>query len=96
VEDTRPEAGLIEISLVNDGEADLSSRPDIEVRWQHARLVASDGLRDFETTDTGPQSIRFHARTNGVIRPLPPGERQAVGWLRMEGEAEVQIESKRP
>ncbi|MDB6017212.1 MAG: hypothetical protein JWR19_1701 [Pedosphaera sp.] len=93
---SRSAAGLTEISLVNDGEADLSSRPVIEVRWQHARLVASDGLRDFEVVDPGPNTLQFRARTTLIPSRLAPGERQAIGWLRLDGEVEVQIETKKP
>jgi hypothetical protein len=94
-ETRRPEAGLTEISLVNDGEAE-SSRPVIEVRWQHARLVASDGLRDFEVVDPGPNTLQFRARTNLISSRLVPGEQQAIGWLRLDRETEVQIEIKKP
>jgi hypothetical protein len=94
-ETRRPEAGLTEISLVNDGEADLSSRPVIEVRWQHARLVASDGLRDFEVVDPGPNTLQFRVRTNLIPSRLMPGEQQAIGWLRLDREVEVQIEIKK-
>jgi hypothetical protein len=98
VETSRPEAGLTEVSLVNDGEADLSSRPVIEVRWRGARLVASDGLRGFEVLDPGPNTLRLRARTNLNLNPsrLPPGERQNIGWLRLDREAEVQLEIKEP
>ena len=39
----RVESGLVEISLANAGELDVSSRLAVEVRWSKARLIA--GMR---------------------------------------------------
>jgi hypothetical protein len=88
----RPEKGLVKISLVNDGEADLSSRPVIEVRWQQGRLVAADGLRDFAVVDSGPNMVTFKSTT--TPGPLPSGERRVIGWLRFNEEVEVAVEIK--
>jgi hypothetical protein len=93
---TRPEPGLVEISLANDGEVDLSSRPVIKVRWQDARLVASDGLRDFESMDGNSNNIQFRPRSNALPRRIAPGERLPVGWLRLSGNVEVQVEAQNP
>jgi hypothetical protein len=95
VESRRPEPGLVEISLVDDGEADLSSRPAVEVRWQNARLVAGDGLGGFEAMDASSNTMQFRARTNSVPVLLPPGERRVIGWLRLNKEVEVEIETKK-
>jgi Protein of unknown function (DUF3142) len=93
---TRPEPGLVEISLVNDGEADLSSWPVIQVRWQNARLMARDGLRDFESMDGSSNSMQFRPRSNALPRRVAPGERLPVGWLRLSGNVEVQVETRKP
>lgn len=85
----RVEAGLVEISLVNDGELDISSRLAIEVRWHNARLVAGDGLRGFELADGGPSAAKF--QTTSQPR-LPAGETRAIGWLRLNEDREVTIE----
>lgn len=90
VEPRRVEPGLVEISLVNDGELDISSRLAIKVRWHNARLVAGDGLRGFEWVDGGPSTVKFQTMTQPC--GLPAGERQAVGWLRLSEDREVQIE----
>ena len=81
VESRRVEPGLVGISLVNDGELDISSRLTIRVRWLNARLVAGDGLRVFELVDGGPSTVNFLTR----IKPcrLPAGEKQAIVTMLM-------------
>lgn len=90
-ETRRVEPGLVEINLVNDGDLDISSRLVIEVRWPNARLVASDGLRGFETSDESPGKIKFQSKAHR----LPSGEKQTIGWLRLSEEREVQVEIKK-
>ena len=74
----RVEAGLVEISLVNDGELDISSRLAVEIRWQDGRLVAGDGLRGFELVEGEASTARLTTRTH-------PGpfvrRRKANHWL---------------
>lgn len=92
-EPRRVEAGLVDINLVNDGELDISSRLAIEVRWSReggARLVAGDGLRGFELVDAGPSTARFITKQQSFR--LPAGERQVIGWLRLNADREVQLE----
>jgi len=93
VETRRVEPGLVGISLINDGELDISSRLTIQVRWSNARLVAGDGLRAFELVDGGPSTVKFQTR----IEPcrLPAGEEQVIGWLRLSEDREVQSEMER-
>jgi len=91
----RSDTGLVEINLVNDGEAEISSRPVVEIRWQKGRLVAADGLRDFEVVDAGPNTLQLRAKSTITHSRLTPGERQAMGWLRFNEEVEVQIETKK-
>jgi hypothetical protein len=89
----RVEAGLVEISLVNDGELDISSRLAVEVRWSDARLVAGDGLRDFELAEQNVSAARFQNQSSQYR--LPAGEKQTVGWLRFDQDREVQLEVKK-
>jgi hypothetical protein len=67
----RVEPGLVEISLVNDGELDISSRLAVEVRWSDARLIAGDGLRDFELAEQNfpPRDSKINRR-NSVCLPV--------------------------
>jgi hypothetical protein len=89
----RVESGLMEISLENDGELDISSRLAIEVRWQNARLVAGDALGGFVLVDGGPSTATFQTRSKP--HRLPAGETQVIGWLRLSQEREVTIEIKK-
>jgi hypothetical protein len=78
---------------VNDGELDLSSRLAVEVRWQNARLVAGDGLRGFEMVEVDASTAKLQSQS----RPceLPAGDRQVLGWLRLNNDAEVKVELKK-
>ena len=80
----------MQVRLINEGELDISSRLSLRVRWQNARLVAGDGLREFELVEGGPSTVKFQTR----IQPwrLPAGEKQVIGWLRLSEDREVQIE----
>ena len=80
----------MEISLVNDGELDISSRLAVEIRWQDARLVAGDGLRGFELVEAGASTARL--KTRSQPHPLAAGEQWTVGWLRFNRDVEVQLE----
>lgn len=93
VETRRVEAGLMEISLVNDGELDISSRLAVEVRWSNARLVAGDGQQGFELVEQDVSAARF--QTQPAFRRLPAGERLVLGWLRFDRDCEVQCEVKK-
>ena len=86
----RVEPGLVEISLANDGELDHPSRLVVEVRWSNARLVAGDGLRDFELAEQKSSVVKFQTRSS--FSRLPAGETQTIGWLRFDHDCEVQIE----
>ena len=89
----RVESGLVEISLANEGELDISSRLAVEVRWSDARLVAGDSLRDFELAESGASAARFQTRSQpGRLRA---GETLVLGWLRFNRDCEVQCELKK-
>jgi hypothetical protein len=86
----RVEPGLVEISLVNHGDLDISSRLALEVHWSVARLVAGDGLRGFELAELNASAARFI--TKPEFSRLPAGETRAAGWLRFNTNCEVQVE----
>jgi hypothetical protein len=89
----RVESGLVEISLANEGELDISSRLAVEVRWSNARLVAGDALRDFELADRSLSAARFQTRSQpGRIRA---GETLVLGWLRFDRDCEVRCELRK-
>ncbi len=86
----RVEPGLIEISLENIGDLDISSRLAVSVRWSDARLVAGDGLREFELAEQNNSAAKFQTKTSSFR--LPAGEKQIVGWLRLDPDREVKLE----
>ena len=88
----RVESGLVEISLINDGELDLSSRLAVEVRWADARLVAGDGLGGFALAE--PNGFAAKLLNNQRSFRLRAGEKQIIGWLRFDQDREVQLEVK--
>jgi hypothetical protein len=85
-------SGLVEIGLVNDGELDISSTLAVEVRWSDARLVAGDGLRGFDFAEQSGSAATFQNQSPQFR--LPAGERQIIGWLRMDQDREVKLEVK--
>jgi hypothetical protein len=87
------EAGLVEISLVNNGELDLSSRLALEARWSGARLIAGDGLHGFELAEPDGSAATFQNQSSNFR--LAAGETQTVGWLRFDQNREVQLEIKK-
>ena len=89
----RVESGLVEISLSNDGELDISSRLVIDLRWSEGRLVAGDGLRGFELAE--PNGSTFILQNQSASFRLPAGEKMVVGWLRFDRERELQLEVKK-
>ena len=89
----RVEAGLIEVSLANTGELDLSARLAVAARWRGARLVAGDALRGFELVEVNAVAARF--QTPAQPCRLLPGEVRVIGWLRLSQDVEVQIELQR-
>ena len=89
----RVESGLVEISLVNDGELDISSRLAVEARWSDARLVAGDGLGGFELAEQNDSASKFQNQSSQFR--LSAGEKQVIGWLRFDKDREVQLEVKK-
>jgi hypothetical protein len=89
----RVETELVEISLANEGDLDISSRLAVEVRWPDARLVAGDGLRDFELVDRSLSTARFQTKSNSIR--LPAGDFLTLGWLRFDRDCEVRCELKK-
>ncbi len=89
----RVEPGLVEISLVNAGELDISSRLAVEARWSGARLVSGDGQRGFQLVDGGPSAASFQTQTQPSR--LRASESIVVGWLRFDRDCEVTCEAKK-
>ena len=85
----QPQPGLAEIELINDGDGDYEGAIQLKARWSDARLIASDAWIGVRATDERSDSLRFEART---LR-LPAGEQRSLGWLRLDKETDVHIET---
>ena len=83
------EPGLIEIDLVNAGEADAGWPVIVRLSWTDGDLVAVDGLAGYQILRTGPRELRLERTTTPWDRPIRPGERRRVGWVRVDGRVEV-------
>jgi len=82
--------GLLEISLVNDGELDRVGPVQLSVNWSGARLSAGDGLRGFELVEQPGTAALLQCRSAQVR--LPAGERWLVGWMRFDRDTEVELD----
>lgn len=87
VEARRPQAGLAEFDVVNEGDADFVGTLAVEAEWSGARPLASDGLGGFEPVATGTNRIEF--RNARQRTRIPPQERRMIGWLRLAEDAPV-------
>ncbi len=80
--------GLLDLDLVNTGEADADSGVAVSVSWEDNRLLAMDGLGGFAGDQPMPNVICF----NKDRERLRAGETRAVGWLRFDKNAEVHVD----
>lgn len=90
VETVRPEPGLIELFLVNAGDADAALPAAVEASWPDAQLLAGDALTGFQLERGGPCEICFRRRSDAELQWLPPAERRMLGWLRLAVDTEVE------
>ncbi len=92
-ESRRVEAKLVEISLVNDGELDVSRPIAVTVRWRDSRLEAGDGVRGFDLVKEGPLTVRFQSHSPPRLRA---GDAWTLGWIRLDKDSEVTVEIDKP
>ena len=90
VEVQRPQLGLFEITLVNDGDADFTGNPEVVAKWEGVQPIASDGLRGFTPCEIATNVVCFR-NTRQPLR-IKAQERQMIGWLRLAADAPVQVE----
>ena len=79
--------GLLEIELLNAGEAEMGWPVRVEVPLPPGDLAAADGLAGYRVLRTGPRMLRLVRSTTPWDRPLRPGERRVVGWARLKSAA---------
>ena len=90
-----PEPGLVEIDLVNAGEAEVLWPASIRVRWGANSFLAADGLAGYRSRKEGPRALALDRPGRAPKASLRPGERRVVAWLRFAAPTEVQIEVPR-
>ncbi len=90
--ESRSSAPLLrEIFLRNNGAADFQDNIAIRARISRGRLVAGDALAGFDADKSSGGTVEFRA-TNFF---LPAGATRAAGWLRLNKEAEVELELRK-
>ena len=87
----RTEPSLAEIWLDNDGDADAPLNVQVAVHCPPDTIAASDALGGFEKDDAVPQLV-FRAGSSSNNEFLPPGDRRAIGWVRLVSDMEVQAD----
>jgi hypothetical protein len=91
----KTEPGLTEIDLANPGEEDAAWPTPVTVRWDGSPLLAADGLAgyrlDRNADRNGARGFLLRHETTAWDRPLRPGDRRQIAWLRFAGPAEVRI-----
>jgi len=86
---TRPEANLVEVWLLNHGDADAHLTQTLIVDPSSTTVTASDALTGFEIARQ-PEGV-IQLRPTASISTLVPGARRLAGWLRVEGDARVTV-----
>jgi hypothetical protein len=93
----KPEAGLVEVDLVNEGEAEALWPTTVQVGWKKdGSFLAADGLAGYRLSREGGREVRLERPSRALGTALRPGERRVVAWLRFKAPTEVQIEPSRP
>ncbi|MFA6288847.1 MAG: DUF3142 domain-containing protein [Opitutaceae bacterium] len=72
--------GLVEYAVINTGDGPFVGPFSATVTWTGASRLAADSLPPFSLEDTAATTQRLAASS---LR-LAPGDRQSVGWLRLD------------
>ncbi|HEX3530165.1 MAG TPA: DUF3142 domain-containing protein [Thermoanaerobaculia bacterium] len=80
---------LVDVELVNGGEEDMTWPTPVTVTWSGAALSAADGLASYQISRDGESRILLQRDLSAWDRPLRPGERRQIAWLRFTGPAQV-------
>jgi hypothetical protein len=85
-------AKLMEIDLVNNGNADGPMNRDITVTWADGDLVESQALPGFDRSETGRRSVQFHPSDAAAQKTLAPGAVYEVGWVELTEDEPAQAQ----
>ena len=86
----RPNPALVEIDLLNTGEAEVPLPSPVDLRWDSDTLLAADSLFGYRLLQSGPRAARLESPE--PTRGLRPGERRTIAWFRFQGSTEVHVE----
>jgi hypothetical protein len=90
-----PEAGLVEVDLVNAGEAEAPEPAAVRLRWHGAPPLAADALAGYRLhlpPRSDPNGALLEAAEGSRARTLRAGERRTIAWLRFAGPEKVEVE----
>jgi len=83
----KPVAGLVEIAVQANGDADSLLDQPVRLDWRQARLIAADGLTGFTIQRIGPDALRLQPPPEPLR--LAPGQQRLIGWLRFDHPPEI-------
>ncbi|HWN42994.1 MAG TPA: DUF3142 domain-containing protein, partial [Thermoanaerobaculia bacterium] len=86
----RPSPALVEIDILNIGEAEVPLPSPVDLRWDSDTLIAADALFGYRLRRSGPREARLESPE--PIRALRPGDRRTIAWLRFKDFPEVHVE----
>ena len=84
-----PEPGLVEIDLLNAGEAATPWPATVRIRWRGGAPIAADGLAVYRVVPVRAGEIRLEGSGSGLLRP---GERRPIAWVRFAARTEVEVD----
>jgi hypothetical protein len=82
VQTDSPSAGLVDLTLVNEGELDATADLAVVVRWTGAAPLASDAVAGFQVERGDAGGCLLRRGRGGDSRVPRPGDRQVVAWFR--------------
>jgi hypothetical protein len=86
----KPEPGLVEVDIANQGEADAQWPSPIRIHWQGEEApIAADGLSVYRMVSKSGSEVTLVRSGAGFLRP---GTRRPIAWLRFANPTEVQVE----
>jgi hypothetical protein len=88
-----PEPGLLEVAFANEGDADAILDRPVVLAWPGARMIAGDGLAGFQLRETGNGGAEFAIDSGHPAARLAPGQRRAMGWVRLDQTVKVHHET---